>query len=315
MSIPTIKSSPKNNSLYKNILRPILFIVGLVFFIILIVRSWHETQTILQTLNWTLFILSILIAMIDNTLFSFLFQQLLKKYDFDIDYPRVGQMFFYGQIAKYIPGRFWSVFYHATFLQRPGSTKAMLYANLDLTAVVMVRNAVIAFFIILLQWNVLIALTVAILGTILFWFLTRSCWIVRIFQSSIFRKRSANTATPCQANINNRIVLLIGVFNWVTFLVANLLVMISAFGFNVAEAMPYIAYFGIAWVVGVLSFIFPAGIGVREITFIFLAQAFSQGQVVSVETLTAIAVVYRFWQILLEFGSLSIGFTLSKLQK
>ncbi|MBT3422846.1 hypothetical protein HN680_02650 [Candidatus Peregrinibacteria bacterium] len=310
MATSTLESL-KNNIFYKNILRTILFIVGAVFFVTLIIRSWNEIQTILQTLNWSLFILSIFVAMLDMILFSFLFQQLLKKYDFDIDYPRIGQMFFYGQIAKYIPGRLWSVFYHATFLKRPGATKAMLFANLDLTAVGMLRSLVIAVTLILYQRNILIALIIAILGIIIFWLLTRSCWIARIFKN-FFRRNQTNKTVPCQSKIDDPVVHLIGILNWVTFLIANFLVMQSAFGFSVTESTPYIAYFGIAWVVGVLSFIVPAGIGIREITFIFLAQVFNQNQIVTLELLTAIAIVYRFWQIFIEFGSIGIGFILSK---
>ena len=69
---PSTQKASRNNIFYKNILRPILFVVGLVFFIILIFRSWDEMQTVLQTLNWPLFILSIWVAMLDTILFSLL---------------------------------------------------------------------------------------------------------------------------------------------------------------------------------------------------------------------------------------------------
>ncbi|MCP4140681.1 MAG: hypothetical protein GY755_10400 [Chloroflexi bacterium] len=309
-----ISSTPKtqrDNKFYKNILRSILFFVGFVFFIILVYRSWNEIQSVLQTLNWPLFILSIWIALLDAILISLLFQQILKKYDFNIDYPRVGQMFFYGQIAKYIPGRLWSVFYHATFLQRPGATKVILFANLDLMAVSVLRSFIISVTLILCQWNILVALTITILGIITFWLLTRSCWISYIFQA-LFQRNETNKTALCQSKIDNFIVHLIGILNWVTFLLAHFLVMHSAFGFSLLESTQYIAYFGISWVIGVLSFFFPAGIGVREITFIFLAQTFNQDQSVTLELLTAIAIIYRFWEILLGFGNVSIGFALSK---
>ncbi len=303
-----------NRSFYKNILRPLLFFVGFTFFVILIVRSWSETQLILQTLNWPLFILSILIAVMDNVLFSFLFQQLLTKYGFHIAYPQTGQMFFYGQMAKYIPGRFWSVFYHSTFLQRTGATKTMLFTNLDLTVVVILRIIFIMIALILFQWSLLISLLTVVVGTAAFWFFTRSCWIVRLSHILFRDKRVEINGSQCRAKIDNWFVILISIFSWITFLTANFLLMKSAFGYTVAEAIPYIVYFGIAWIVGVISFILPAGIGIREITFIFLAQTFNQNQVVTVELLTAIAIVYRFWQILLEFGSLGIGFILSKIK-
>jgi len=289
--------------------------IGLIFFILLISHSWQETKLIFRTLNWPLFLLSIIIATLDNVLFSVLFQQLLTKYGFYIDYLRTGQMFFFGQIAKYIPGRFWGVFYHATFFQRPGATKDLLFANLDLTSISMLRNTFIAVFLVLFQWNSVLAFFVAFLGTGLFWFFTRSYWITYFFYLLFGKASSKFDKTQCHSKLNNPLVILIGSLSWITFLLANFLIMRSAFNFTTAEAMPYIAYFEIAWVVGVLSFIVPAGIGVREITFIFLAQTFNQNQAVSVEVLSAIAIVYRFWQILLEFGSLGIGLILKKIEK
>jgi hypothetical protein len=179
----------------------------------------------------------------------------------------------------------------------------------------MLRNVVIATVLIIFQRSHFFAFFAIVFGTALFWFLSHSYWLVTLFHM-IFRSRTTfNAVSPNSPKINNLVIILIGVFNLVTFLLANFLMMQSSFGFTAAEASPYIAYFGIAWVVGALSFIFPAGIGVREITFIFLAQVFSQGQPVAIEALAAIAVVYRLWQILLEFGSIGMGYTFLKLQK
>ena len=49
----------------------------------------------------------------------------------------------------------------------------------------------------------------------------------------------------------------------------------------------------------------PAGLGIREIVFIFLAQ--SSGQSASVEVLAAIAVVARFWLVLQELIGVAIA--------
>ena len=309
-------TQPARTPIYKAIIRPALFFIGLVFFAFLIIRSWQETQNILRTLNWPLFLLSALIAVADNALFSFLFQTLLTKYNFYIDYPRIGQMYFYGQIAKYIPGRFWSVFYHATFLQRPGVTKIMLFANLDLTAVGMLRNVVIAIALILFYRQAWLAGIVFVLGSLAFWYFSKSCWIARIFQFvTRHLKSSSDNISRCTTSNNNKNILLINVGTWTTYLTANFLLMKAAFNLPVEEAAPYIAYFALAWVVGAISFIVPAGIGIREITFVYLVRYMGQGQVTGIETITAIAIVYRFWLILMELGGLGIGFILSRFKK
>ena len=302
---------PTQSSVYQTVIRPALFLLGLTFFAILFVNSWNEIKQILQTLNWYLFFLSALFALLDNVLFSFLFQSLLTKYGFHIDYPRIGKMYFYGQMAKYIPGRFWSILYHATFLKQRGATSAVLFANLDLTAVVILRNLAIAMALVLFYYQIWLAGIMFILGSFAFWHLSKSCWLANIlrFVAGQFKTFSQNISS-CVTCPNNKNVLLISTSSWVTYLVANFLVMKAAFNLPTEQAALYVAYFSIAWVIGVISFVVPAGIGVREITFIFLAQYMNQGQAVGVEFLAAIAIVYRFWHIILELGGLYIGFVL-----
>jgi glycosyltransferase 2 family protein len=299
------------SSIFQTVIRPALFLVGLVFFAILFVSSWHEIKQILQALNWFLFLLSALIALFDNVLFSFLFQNLLTKYGFHIDYPRIGKMYFFGQMAKYIPGRFWSILYHATFLKRQGATSAVLFANLDLTAVVILRNLAVAMALILFYYQAWLAGIMFVLGSFAFWHLGRSCWIANIFRfvTSQFKSFSRNIS-PCVTCRHTRNILFISTSSWVTYLAANFLVMKAAFNLPTEQAALYIAYFSMAWVIGVISFIVPAGIGIREITFVFLAQYIGQGQAAGVEFLAAIAIVYRFWHIILELSGLCLGFVL-----
>ena len=229
---PAINKPP----FYKTILRPTLFVVGLLFFIALIARSWTEIQEILHTLNWPLFLLSASIALVDNVLFSFLFQNLLTKYNFIIDYPRIGQMYFYGQMAKYIPGQLWAVLYHATFLQRPGAASATLFANLDLMGVAILRSIAIAFAIILFYRQMWLAGIVFVLGVFGFWYMSKSCWIARVFQfaASYFKSVSRNIS-PCESCADNRSIWVIAVCTWVTYLAAYFMVMKAAFNFPRSE--------------------------------------------------------------------------------
>lgn len=283
---------------------------------LLLARSWEETQTILEQVNWPLFLLSVLIAVADNIFFSLLFQQLLTKYGFFLAYPQVGQMYFFGQMAKYIPGRFWSVLYHATFIDAPGVTSALLAANLDLTAIVMLRNVMLATSLILFYRQTWLVGVVFIVGSLVFWYFSKSCWIARIFRFVAGRFRFfSDNISPCTKSDNDKNILLINVGVWATFLVANFLVIKAAFDLPIEEAAFYIAYLALAWVVGVISVVVPAGIGIREITFVFLARYIGQGQVATTETLMAIAIIYRFWLIFLELGGLGIGFILNRFQR
>lgn len=310
-------SSPNvNSSIYKTIARPVLFFVGLLFFISLVVQSWNEVQNILQTLIWPLFLVSVCIALLDNVLLSFLFKDLIAKYNFQIDYPHVGQMYFYGQMAKYIPGQLWSVLFHATFLKRRDATSAMLFANLDLMGVSIIRGGTIALALILFYHQAHLAVIVFLVGSLAFWYFSKSCWIVRVFHfvTRHFESLSDNISA-CTMCKNNRNILLINASIWITYMVANFLFMKASFNLSVEEAAPYIAYFALAWIVGTVSFFVPAGIGVREIAFVYLVNTMGGRQGTSIESLTAVAVVYRFWLTLMELGGLGFGFVLSHIKK
>lgn len=302
---------PTRASVYKRIIRPILFITGLIFFIFLVVRSWHEIQALWQTINWLLFFLSVSVAILDNILLSILFRNLLTKYAFHLKYSHVGRMFFYGQIAKYIPGRLWNVLYHATFSQQPNATSAMLFTNLDLMNLGILRTFTIALALILFPRQPLVAGSLFIVGAIAFIYFSNSCWIAHIFQFIAYRiEKLRHNLAQCHIEIYWATLLLIYSGLWITFLTANFLLM-AAMGFSLQESALYIAYFGIAWILGVISFVMPAGIGIREVAFVFLAGYLGQGQIADAAMLAAIAIIFRFWQICLDIGGLGVGFVLS----
>jgi len=92
-------------------------------------------------------------------------------------------------------------------------------------------------------------------------------------------------------------------------LLAYYLMIHAVFGFFVREALTLAAYLILAWVAGVLAFIVPAGVGVRE--FLFIAFAAYMVPTISMEMLAAIAVISRIWQILQEIAAAFVIFVWS----
>ena len=87
---------------------------------------------------------------------------------------------------------------------------------------------------------------------------------------------------------------------------AGMLMLSAMFGLSGREAMHFVAYQGFSWITGVLAFIVPAGVGVREAAFIWLGAEFSE--TVSTESLVAMAIVFRVWYLLQEIvGATVIG--------
>ena len=124
-----ILTSNQNFAYYKNLLRPLLFIIGLLFLAVLVIHSWDKLLQLLPTIHWPFFILSVLIGFLGNLFTSFFFKELLHKYGIEVTNQLAHKIFFYAQIAKYIPGKVWVLFYQAMLVNKIGATRMMLFAN------------------------------------------------------------------------------------------------------------------------------------------------------------------------------------------
>ena len=93
---------------------------------------------------------------------------------------------------------------------------------------------------------------------------------------------------------------------WLTGVLAYYLLLHAVFSFSLGDVVAYIGYLVLAWVAGVFMFLAPAGMGVRELVFIAFGSYMDAG--VSVDTLVAIAVISRFWQVSQELGVAAVVF-------
>jgi len=295
-------SSQKN---YKNFIRSFLFGLGILFLAALVIQSWDQLQHLLTTIHWPIFILSVLIGCLGNLFTSLFFKELLHKYGIEVTYHLTHKIFFYAQIAKYIPGKIWLLFYQAMLVNKIGATRAMLFANVDLTAISILISAAIAIGLMSFNHSFIFSGLCFVTGLLISMLIGKSCYL---FASAnyIFSyiKRLKNQLGSCHTDIKTLKIVTYYTLFWSTYLASGFLMMFAAFNFSVAQSANYIAYLGIAWIVGVLSFFVPGGMGIREFIFIMLAQSLSQN--ISLELLAAIAVISRFWIILQELTGISL---------
>lgn len=297
---------------FRTFLRPLFLLGGLAFFVGVIMSNWQQAQPLFSRIRWPFFALSILLAVLDNLVFSVVFHWLLQKYRLMARYGRVAEMFFLGQLAKYIPGRFWSFVYQATYFEQPRASVPIFFANLELTAVSIWRGLIIGGLLlgfIASPWS---AVPLLLLGAAGFFLLMRGNWLPRLLVL-LRRKQSAfETDTPARQISAAQIALAYG-GTVLLYLLANYGLLVYGFQFPWSDATLFIAFFSVAWVVGVLAFVMPAGIGVREAVFVFLAA--QMGSDYSLETLTTIAIIYRFWQLFHEVGAVLLGLGFRRLSR
>jgi hypothetical protein len=296
-------------------LRPPLLILGIGFFIYFASSSWDTTKTVLQTTALPLFIGSVLLAVIDNILFCQLFNQLLAKNGLTLHWRDVGQMYFFGQFSKYIPGKLWNLVYHATFSSSPGSSKAIIASNIDLTGLAILRNTSLGLSLILYTMHPALGITAFGAGLLLFLIVFRAriaekfvIWSSRILPGMGVGSPAAGPNTPL-----SRVALMYCATGTV-FTTCNYMLLDATFALQSNEIVLLMAYLSLAWVVGVLAFVIPAGFGVREAAFVLLASQLGSSEQ-STATLAAIAVVYRLWQICHEIAGFGIGLALQRMQQ
>jgi glycosyltransferase 2 family protein len=291
---------------YKYLIRTFLFGLGILFLTVLIIKSWDKLQHLFTTIHWPLFMVSVLIGFLGNLFTSLFFKELLHKYGIEVSYHFTHKIFFYAQIAKYIPGKVWILFYQAMLVNKIGSTRAMLFANVDLTAISILISAAIASSLMVFYHNPLFSGLFFVTGLLISLLIGKFCYF---FASAnyIFSyiKRLKNKLGTCHTEIKTLKIVTYYTLFWSTYLASGFLMMFATFNFSVAQSANYIAYLGIAWIVGVLSFLVPSGMGIRELVFIVLAQQ-SLSQNMSLDLLALIAIMSRFWIILQELTGISL---------
>ncbi len=152
-------------------LRQALLLVGVVFILVLINKCWDELSLRISSTYLPVFILSVVIATAGNFFTCFFFQDLLGKYSTHVGNHQCLKLFFFSQVAKYVPGKVWSIIYQRMILDRPGSTSSIVFANLDLAVIQIVNCGLIALSILvwsLTPWFSLVLLGVAFLLSIFF---------------------------------------------------------------------------------------------------------------------------------------------------
>ena len=286
-----------------------LLISGLGFILVLILRNWDRIEGLLRMTNWHLFFWSAILGIAATTLTSVLFRYLLVKYGLVLSLKKAHKLFFYGQIAKYVPGKVWGIVYQTSSVDRQGTALPITVANIDLMIISIVANLAIALTIISMDFETYIAVAVFLVGLAATGLVACSCFVGNAIDWSLSKIRVdyvGKYGRKCRPSFSFLAIAAYYCLFCITGLLAYYLMIHAVFGFSVKEVLTFAAYLILAWVAGVFAFVVPAGVGVREVLFI----AFGAYMVptVPMEILVTIAVISRLWQILQEIGAAFLVF-------
>ena len=292
-------------SKYKGVARTALLLIGLLFILILARESWGEFSTLIGQVKLGQFSLSVMLSVFGNVAIAILFNRLLGKYGVKIPDLLAVKMHMVGQIAKYIPGKIWAVAYQVSYVAGISGARGVVLANLEMTLSAMFMTSIIAFVLLLFSVNKVIALIVFLLGMIGFLLLYKTNVVNRSIKFLPRKFRSIEVLAEAEGAPTNFMdgVVFYLIFCFV-YVFSYVLMLDAVFGFAFEESIIYIALLSAAWLAGVLAFIVPAGMGVREVFFVSVSSYVVPQH--SIEILVSIAVLARFWQIIQELVGVSL---------
>ena len=300
-----------NTQSKRKIARNILLYLGLVFIASLLWKSWEEVYQIVAQMNYVIFCLSVFAGIPGIVVTAFLFNSFLAKYDISIPDVKAIQIFVVSQIAKYIPGKIWGLIYQASHIQGFPATAGVIMANTELMFAVMFMTSIAAIIVLAAQFSLALSILILIIGGVAFVLLCRTSafiWLAR-FALRVLNKQGDYGQSNQQANIESLRGLLIYVLFTAIYIGSYLLMLQAVFDIGMFDSLILIALLSIAWIGGVLSLVFPAGVGIREFLFIFFSVQVELDY--SFELLVSIALVTRFWQVLQEVSALALVFLLT----
>lgn len=261
----------------------------------------------------SLFVVSIFIGIFGTTVSAVYFKKLLEKHGTFLPNALVIKMHMVSQIAKYIPGKIWGMAYQISHTSGISSAKSIVISNMEMMIGVMLLTTFISLFLLAYLFEPVLSPIAFLFGLFSFVLFFRFN-LVDIFLMKVSKKyRHLKT----QENIGSQLVKneliitsLIYVLFALSYIFGNLFMLISVFHFTVDESLIYIVLLSGAWLAAVFAIIVPAGMGVREVIFVAASSYINPDA--SLEILTSIAVVSRFFQIFQEILGMFISFLIQE---
>jgi len=220
------------------------------------------------------------------------------------DYPfrLVARLSVTGQLLRYLPGRFWGLVYQISTARQLIPAVQITRANIDFMVFTLFGNSIISFLLIgnYKAWDnwFLIALGISGMFFLGGLFLGGSNWLIRAFASYLPNRwhQLISNLTETQPNLY-QMVLIFAVFisSWILYLAGWNLLGLVFHDFSSVDFTLLCAFYTIASIIGIISALTPAGLGVREAAFFLLAT-----NSVNPEVIAFFAVFGRIWLMLVE---------------
>ncbi|MGV6826000.1 MAG: lysylphosphatidylglycerol synthase domain-containing protein [bacterium] len=268
--------------------------------------DWHQMASAFVPDSWYFLAISCFMVCISMFLYAVNFHQFLSVLNQKAVSLRLSlSLHFSSQLVRYMPGRFWGFAYQLSASRGKLPAATITRANIDMMILATVASFVIPVLVLVIEsvipviWGLLVVVgSLAIIG-ICVRFLSEVDWHRKVNSWNLPSERIKKFIVALGA-IRYRPAALaritfVHLISWCAYVVAWFML---ARVFPVLEdANPIVlcALYSIAWIVGYVTAITPAGLGIRELTFYALAEPFA-----STEQIAFIVVFARVWLMAIE---------------
>ncbi len=229
-------------------------------------------------------------------------------------YPlsRVLKLHYSAQLLRYLPGRIWGIVYQISAARDTMPARQIARANLDWMLFSLLASSLVALLLIASAhgwpWWVMFALLSAGIFLLALLFLGGVNWLLRRTSGALPRKlKHLLTALEGAQVTPKQLIHVVAVFtlSWMIYLAGWALLSKVFPVYAHVDFIVLCAYYTLASVLGIISAITPAGLGIREAAFLMMA-AGSQGT----EAVAFFALFGRVWLIVLEIALLMVPLAL-----
>ena len=252
-------------------------LVGLAFMAWLLWQLLRSPDILKSHFNFRGVAAAVVIGVVGNFVVGVTFSDMVAKSAPLIGFRRRISAYYYSQIAKYIPGQIAALLIQRSILAGPRASAATIMSNLELMAIScwLCGGAAIA---LLVSATTMSGSAVAAVVTVAI----GAGLIITNWQPLI--RRAIRLIPRCRHLAQEAVKAPRRQIPWMraTWLSAGILVLptlssyvLLSMGMNIDHtiAIPLTASLMLAWAVGVIAFVFPAGIGVRELVFFGVGNA------------------------------------------
>lgn len=257
-----------------------LVLAGVAWMVTAVVREWPAVAAQLtpESLAWIALSLALGVLAVGQE--GVAYTVLLRVYaPGRVNGAAAFRLFTAAQMVRHVPGRFWGVVYQVGEVRAQLPPAAMVRVNLDLTALVLGYGVLVPLSVLLWRqaggvWGAA-ALAAGVVALALLLRFDGVSALLRLAERLPGRAgRAARSAQPPAPYAGRTILLLSGIFllHWLLYLLAW-----QAIGRGFPELagqdmLLLCATYSLAWVVGFVSMVTPAGLGVREAAFVLLSR-------------------------------------------